>query len=183
MAQDPPPKMPPLKLPPSGSPRNFELPSFDAGQADESQADAAAEAEGDGKSENSRGAASFALLETPPTSGGFKDSFEEELLQSSSDFASMRFTRESTLLTDAESYAQSIREEAELYALLLRNETERLRSEAAEAQRDALQELETAEERVSNMLQDAQQQVDLQREQAEKEGYQKGYAEGGKKAL
>src|SRR5262245_60348655 len=46
------------------------------------------------------------------------------------DFASLKFQRETTLLTNADEYAASIRREAELYVKQIRTEVETLNTEA-----------------------------------------------------
>ncbi len=94
------------------------------------------------------------------------------------DFASLKFQRENTLLTNAESYAASIREEAQLYVRQLRSEVESLNAEAeqryAEAERIKAEAVAEAE----RLTTEAQTAMDDVRQQAHQEGYDAGYEEG-----
>jgi flagellar assembly protein FliH len=94
------------------------------------------------------------------------------------DFASLKFARENTLLTNAEEYAASVREEAELYVKQIRAEAEELDRQAqaryAEARDAREQGVRESAERVAQ----AQAQADAVREQAYQEGLDAGRREG-----
>ncbi len=161
---------PRIPSPKGGTPRPFSLPSFD-----EEGGALGKERE---MSEEEKQRHAFDMLKLPTAKGDFKEAFEEDLLKSSSEFSNMRFVRETTLITDANAYAENIREEADLYARLLRNETERFRQESKAAHADALATLETAEERAHDIQQRAQEEAEAIRKKSEKSGYEKGYAKG-----
>ena len=94
------------------------------------------------------------------------------------DFASLKFQRENTLLTNAESYAASIREEAQLYVRQLRGEVESLNQEAearyAEAERIKTEAVAEAE----RIKAEALASLEEVREEARREGFEAGREEG-----
>jgi flagellar biosynthesis/type III secretory pathway protein FliH len=94
------------------------------------------------------------------------------------DFASIKFQRENTLLTNAESYAASIREEAQLYVRQLRGEVESLNREAEQRYAEAERLKAEAQAEAERLLADAQGQVQEIRSQAHDEGVETGQAEG-----
>lgn len=94
------------------------------------------------------------------------------------DFASLKFARENTLLTNAEEYAASIRKEAELYVNQLRAEVAELDLQAQARYEEARQAKEQAEHEAEERVAQAQAQADAVREQAYQEGLEAGKAEG-----
>lgn len=94
------------------------------------------------------------------------------------DFASLKFQRENTLLTNAESYAASIREEAQLYVRQLRSEVDALNAEAEKRYEEAEQVKAAAQADAERVLAEAQTEVEQIREQARQEGYDAGHEEG-----
>ena len=100
---------------------------------------------------------------------------------SETDFASIKFQRENTLLTNAESYAASIREEAQLYVRQLRGEVEHLNQEAEQRYEEAEAIKAQAQAQAERLVAEAQAQVDEIREQARQEGFQAGQDDGLKK--
>ena len=105
--------------------QNYQIRSFD---------DDAPEEEEEGQLQVRSGTSSF---DTPQYEGaagsgaGFEDDTpHQEPAAGVTDFASIKFQRENTLLTNAERYAESIREEAELYVRQLQKEIEGLNEQA-----------------------------------------------------
>lgn len=97
------------------------------------------------------------------------------------DFASLKFARENTLLTNAEEYAASIREEAELYVRQLRTEVTGLDQQAQARYAEARDAKEQAERQAAELIAQAQNQADAVREQAYQEGLEAGREEGMRK--
>ena len=109
--------------------------------------------------------------------------FEEETSQTESsegltDFASIKFQRENTLLTNAERYADSIREEAELYVRQLQKEIESLNEQADKRYEEARLVKEEAEAEAQRRVDEAEQRVEEIRALGHKEGYEAGHEEG-----
>lgn len=94
------------------------------------------------------------------------------------DFASIKFQRENTLLTNAERYAASIRDEAELYVKQLRSEVEALNKQAELRYEEARLVKEAAEEEAKKRLEEADQKVEEVRRAAHGEGLEVGRQEG-----
>ncbi len=94
------------------------------------------------------------------------------------DFASIKFQRENTLLTNAESYAASIREEAQLYVQQLRGEVETLNTEAEKRYEEAAKVKEEAEQETARLVGEAEAKVAEITKQARQEGYDAGLEEG-----
>jgi flagellar assembly protein FliH len=94
------------------------------------------------------------------------------------DFAALKFQRENTLLTNAESYAASIREEAQLYVRQLRSEVESLNAEAEKRYEEAEQARQAAVAEAERAVAEANEQVEEIRAQARQEGFQAGQEEG-----
>ena len=94
------------------------------------------------------------------------------------DFAALKFQRENTLLTNAESYAASIREEAQLYVRQLRSEVEALNGEAEKRYQEAERVKQEAVAEAERIVAEATEQVEAIRTQAHQEGYRSGEAEG-----
>ncbi len=97
------------------------------------------------------------------------------------DFASLKFARENTLLTNAEEYASSIREEAELYVRQLRAEVAELDRQAQARYTEAREAKERSEREAAELVAQAQAQADSVREQAYQEGLETGREEGMRK--
>ena len=97
------------------------------------------------------------------------------------DFASLKFARENTLLTNAEEYASSIREEAELYVRQLRAEVAELDRQAQARYTEAREIKERGEREAAELVAQAQAQADSVREQAYQEGIETGREEGMRK--
>jgi len=94
------------------------------------------------------------------------------------DFASLKFQRENTLLTNAESYAASIREEAQLYVRQLREEVESLNREAEQRYEEAERIKTEAQAEAERQLAEVQLHVSEIRAKAHQEGFEVGQAEG-----
>ena len=94
------------------------------------------------------------------------------------DFASIKFARENTLLTNAEEYASSIREEAELYVKQLRAQVDELNQQAQARYEEARLAKEQGEREAVELVSQAQSQADAVREQAYQEGLEAGRQEG-----
>jgi flagellar assembly protein FliH len=97
---------------------------------------------------------------------------------SQTDFASLKFARENTLLTNAEEYAASIRAEAELYVKQIRAQIEALDGQAQSRYTEAREALEKAALEATDRVAQAQAQADAVREQAYQEGLEAGRREG-----
>jgi flagellar assembly protein FliH len=94
------------------------------------------------------------------------------------DFAAIKFQRENTLLTNAESYAASIREEADLYVRQLRREVQALDEQAQQRYEEAARIRAEAEQQAEQLVADARESAEEIREQARLEGFEEGRAEG-----
>jgi len=132
--------------------------------------------------------------EAPVTTGSSPEDFREAVKQqegnlstfdphpgttpSEVDFDSIKFQRENTLLTNAESYASSIREEAQLYVQQLRGEVETLNHEAELRYEEATKVKEAAEAEARSLIEEAEAQVESIRGGAHQEGYDAGWEEG-----
>jgi len=97
---------------------------------------------------------------------------------SATDFASLKFARENTLLTNAEEYAASIRAEGELYVKQLRAEVDELNRQVQARYEEARLAKEHAERESGELVAQAQAQADSVREQAYQEGLEAGRDEG-----
>ncbi len=97
------------------------------------------------------------------------------------DFASLKFARENTLLTNAEEYATSIRDEAELYVRQLRAEVAELDKQAQARYAEARDAKAQAEKEAAELVAQAQSNADAVREQAYQEGLESGREEGMRK--
>jgi flagellar assembly protein FliH len=94
------------------------------------------------------------------------------------DFAALKFQRETTLLTNADEYAASIRREAELYVEQIRAEVEALNAQAEKRYEEAEAVKAHAEAEAAQLVAEAHAQADAVREEARREGYEAGQAEG-----
>ena len=118
-----------------------------------------------------------AASKTPPT-GSFEVGIDLEKKPEGTDFGSLQFQRENTLLTNAESYAGSIREEAQLYVRQLRGEVESLNAEAEKRYEEAAAAKSEAEAEAARIVAEAQAEVESIRKQAHSEGFEAGQEEG-----
>ena len=98
------------------------------------------------------------------------------------DFTEIHFTRENTLLTNAMSYAESIRSEVELYVQQLRDEADQLAQKSGQLHREAERTLKQAQTDVNTAKAAAQTEVEQIRKKAYEEGFEAG-REAGRKAL
>ncbi len=119
----------------------------------------------------------------PPAEQEGRPGFEQEepdveMSSGQTDFASIKFQRENTLLTNAERYADSIREEAELYVRQLQSEIEALNEQADKRYEEARQVKEEGEAEARRLIEDADRHVDEIRRQGHSEGFEQGRAEG-----
>jgi len=94
------------------------------------------------------------------------------------DFAAIKFTRESTLLTNADAYAASIRHEAELYVQQIRAEVDALNSAAEQRYAEAQRVKEQAEAEAAGLVSSAHADADSVRDAARAEGFEAGREEG-----
>jgi len=116
-----------------------------------------------------------------PAPGSFEPGIQLEQGSDRPDFGSIQFQRENTLLTNAESYAGSIREEARLYVRQLRGEVENLNAEAEKRYQEAANAKSAAEAEAARIVAEAKTEVETIREQARSEGHEAGQEEGLKK--
>ncbi|MCZ6841514.1 MAG: FliH/SctL family protein [SAR324 cluster bacterium] len=119
----------------------------------------------------------------PPGGEGEPAGFEQEAPEveeasGQTDFASIKFQRENTLLTNAERYSDSVREEAELYVRQLRSEIEALNEQADQRYEEARLVKEQAEAEAKQLIEDAERNVDEVRQQGFNEGFEQGRIEG-----
>ncbi len=114
----------------------------------------------------------------PGQAAPFEEGSRGEPGEPALDFASLKFQRENTLLTNAESYAASIREEAQLYVRQLRSEVESLNREAEQRYEEAERIKSEAQSEAERVLAEAQLHVSEVREQARQEGFEAGKGEG-----
>lgn len=126
-----------------------------------------------------------AITDTPAgNQGGSTGGFQEGARPESSvetDFASIKFQRETTLLTNAEEYATSIRREAELYVKQLRAEADALNAQAEKRYEEAEAVKVRADSEATQQVADAQAEANAIREDARREGYEAGQEEGMRK--
>ncbi len=94
------------------------------------------------------------------------------------DFASIKFQRENTLLTNVDKYAESIRDEAELYVRQIRAEVERLNLEAEQRYAEAEQVKAEAEAKAKALIAEAERTAQETHDKAHQEGYEAGRQEG-----
>lgn len=130
--------------------------------------------------EAERGRAFTALGETKPQAGA-GESFrggEQPRTTPATDFAALKFQRETTLLTNADEYAASIRREAELYVEQIRAEVEALNAQAEQRYEEAEAVKARADAEAAQLIAEAHAQADAVREAARREGYEAGQAEG-----
>lgn len=113
----------------------------------------------------------------PPT-GSFERGAAPGQGSDPTDFGSLQFQRENTLLTNAESYAGSIREEAQLYVRQLRGEVETLNAEAETRYEEAANAKAEAETEAARIIAEAQAEVESIREKARSEGFESGKEDG-----
>jgi flagellar assembly protein FliH len=109
------------------------------------------------------------------STGGFQTGARDT---SQTDFASLKFERENTLLTNAEEYAASIREEAELYVKQLRADVDALNDQAQARYAEAREAKDQGEAEARDRIAQAQAGADAVREQAYQEGLEAGSREG-----
>lgn len=120
-----------------------------------------------------------AELEKEASGAGFAtEEPHVEVSSGDTDFASIKFQRENTLLTNAERYADSIRGEAELYVRQLQKEVDALNVEAEQRYEEARQIKEAAEQEANRKTEEAEQRVEEVRSQAYGEGFEQGRQEG-----
>lgn len=150
--------------------QNYRIRSFDDDAPEE-----------EGQLQVRSGAGSF---DTPHHEGAESGAgFEEETPHQEptagvTDFASIKFQRENTLLTNAERYAESIREEAELYVRQLQREIEALNEQADRRYEEARTVKEEAEAEAERRIKEADDRVQEIRAQGHREGYEAGMQEG-----
>ncbi len=125
-----------------------------------------------------------AIAEAESTARSAESDFKDRARPESSvetDFASIKFQRETTLLTNAEEYASSIRREAELYVRQLRAEVDVLNTAAEQRYAEAQQVKEQADADAAQRVAEAQAQADAVRGEARREGFEAGQLEGMRK--
>ena len=93
-------------------------------------------------------------------------------------FASVIFIRENSLLTDAEAFAKSIREGAQLYKQQLLLKTEKANLEAEQFKQEALTIKQTMEDERQAVLREAHLEADKVKEQGYQEGFDAGLQAG-----
>ncbi|MBI4083388.1 MAG: hypothetical protein HY423_12335 [Candidatus Lambdaproteobacteria bacterium] len=122
--------------------------------------------------------ATEALPRDRPSGEGFQGREPRRRTAPQADFAAIKFQRENTLLTNAESYAASIREEADLYVQQLRREVQALDEQAERRYEEAARLRAEAEQQADQLVADARESAEEIREQARLEGFEEGRAEG-----
>lgn len=154
--------------------QNYQLRSFDD--------DASEEREGQLQVQSRESSFDTPQYESSESGAGFQqDNAQQEATTDITDFASIKFQRENTLLTNAERYADSIREEAELYVRQLQQEIESLNEQADKRYEEARLVKEEAEAEAERRIQDAEGRIEEIRAQGHNEGYEAGFEEGLKK--
>ncbi len=103
---------------------------------------------------------------------------EEERTKLAETFSSESFVREDSLLTNAEAYAASIRDEADTYRQGLVGKTEDLNREAERIRKEAEHLKTRAEEERSSAIQAAESEVQSIRDAAYQEGFESGLEQG-----
>ena len=122
--------------------------------------------------ESSHGSA-FGELDT-----GEESYSDEEKQELASVFATDNFIRENSLLTDAEAFAKSIREGAQLYKQQLLLKTEKANLEAEQFKQEALTIKQTMEDERQAVLREAHLEADKVKEQGYQEGFDAGLQAG-----
>ncbi len=122
--------------------------------------------------ESSHGSA-FGELDT-----GEESYSDEEKQELASVFATDNFIRENSLLTDAEAFAKSIREGAQLYKQQLLLKTEKANLEAEQFKQEALTLKQTMEDERQAVLREAHLEADKVKEQGYQEGFDAGLQAG-----
>ena len=115
------------------------------------------------------------------TLGEVDEKSETEKIELSQNFHTDDFLREDSLLTNAEDYARNIREGAALYKQQLVAENEASLKETERIKQETLALRKTAEEEKLKMIEEARAEVKSIRDEAYKEGFDKGMQEGIKK--
>ena len=103
---------------------------------------------------------------------------DEEKQELASVFATDNFIRENSLLTDAEAFAKSIREGAQLYKQQLLLKTEKANLEAEQFKQEALTIKQTMEDERQAVLREAHLEADKVKEQGYQEGFDAGLQAG-----
>jgi flagellar assembly protein FliH len=127
------------------------------------------------------GAPGSEFVRGPQGSSGGESDFEPHAAAAGAgqvDFAALKFQRESTLLTNADEYAASIRNEAELYVRQLRAEVDALNAGAEQRYAEAQSVKEQAESEAAALVAQAQGEADSVRDTARQEGFEAGREEG-----
>ena len=122
--------------------------------------------------ESSHGSA-FGELDT-----GEESYSDEEKQELASIFATDNFIRENSLLTDAEAFAKSIREGAQLYKQQLLLKTEKANLEAEQFKQEALTLKQTMEDERQSVLREAHLEADKVKDQGYQEGFDAGLQAG-----
>lgn len=108
-------------------------------------------------------------------------SLEDEKIEKSASFNSQEFTVESSLLTNAEDYATTIREGARIYSERMHSEADALHAQAKKTLEEAEQVRKQAEKDKQNLLEEAHAQVQTIKEAAHEEGFAQGEQAGTEK--
>ena len=147
----------------------FELKDFDS----EVSVQEAAAVETDGfKPMNYSAGEDYAVL------GEVDQKTETEKIDLSENFHTDHFQREDSLLTNAEDYARNIREGAALYKQKLVAENEAALNETERIKQETLALRKSAEEEKLKMIDEARAEVQGIKDEAFKEGFEKGLQEG-----
>ena len=147
----------------------FELKDFDS----EVSVQEAAAVETDGfKPMNYSAGEDYAVL------GEVDEKTETEKIDLSENFHTDHFQREDSLLTNAEDYARNIREGAALYKQKLVAENEAALKETERIKQETLALRKSAEEEKLKMIDEARAEVQGIKDEAFKEGFEKGLQEG-----
>lgn len=103
---------------------------------------------------------------------------ENEKIELSGSFKANDFIPQNSLLTDAQNYAESIREGARLYAEQLSQEAESRYQQAERTFQEAKEVKAQAEEEKKKLLREAQQMVEKIHADAYQEGFKQGHEDG-----
>ena len=106
---------------------------------------------------------------------------DDEKVAKSEQFRSQEFTAESSLLTNAEAYAETIREGARIYSERMHTEANALQEQAKQALEEAQQVRQQAEKEKQTLLEAAQAQVQEIKDAAHQEGFAQGEQAGTEK--
>ncbi|MGK5090619.1 FliH/SctL family protein [Deltaproteobacteria bacterium TL4] len=103
---------------------------------------------------------------------------DEDKVQKSAAFNSSKFVLENSLLSNAENYAQTIKEGAAIYAKQMREDADRKFAEAKAIHKEAEALRVSMRQERDQMIKEAERQVQTIKDNAFQDGFETGHAEG-----